>query len=157
LQLGCCMRINPTGYESLRQNMHLTALQVSLPEDPRKAMKVLDTLATLKQLTIIDIRGTMNGAMIRRIPSFKHLDRIQMETPTADGWDEMKRLGHLKFITLVIKSKDRIAQERANQLKREIRSTVRTKAARRGPGTFDDGFDEELEKDIKAKKQIPFF
>lgn len=157
LQLGCCMRINPTGYEPLKKNKHLATLQVSLPEEPGKAMKVLDTLTTLKHLTYIDVRGTMNGAMIRRIPSFKHLDRIQLETPTADGWEEMKRLGHLKFITLVINSKDQIAQERVDQLKRQIKSTVLTKAARRGPGTFDDGFDEELEKDIKAKKQIPFF
>lgn len=151
LQVGGCVKITPSGYRALRHNKKLHMLQLSLPKDAQSATEVIDILGTLKGLTDLDIHGTMNGAMIEKVASFKRLVTLEMDTPATDGWNEIRKLRHLQSIKLFINGTDAAAFRHAHLL-HAIMPQLEPKTAKPGPASISDNADQVLKENDDVAK-----
>lgn len=118
LEVIGCMDITPSGFQALKGNKQLWSLKLSLPEDPKKALEVINIVTTYKQLIDLKIVGKMNGPMLKKIATLEKLDSLEMDVPAEDGWKELKKMegGILRTLKMVIAKDDHAAMRQFNQL-----------------------------------------
>jgi|AGTN01.1.fsa_nt_gi Serine/threonine protein kinase len=129
LELTYCENITPAGFKFLKNSKHLRTLQFSLPKNPKKAMELIETVTTIKPIKNLFIKGTMNGAMIEKLDSIKGLRYLQMDIPTEDGWNQLKRLqrGLVRDLRMETDPDDLVPRNRLAQLKMPNWSAIDSK------------------------------
>lgn len=111
-----CDKVTPDGLKYLKGNPKLAYLCISLPGEREAALKALDVVAPLNQLVYLKTTGTIDGAMIVKLRNLKKLKRLEIDSPSEDCWQALKKFGSRPSCHLVVYSFDGSDGQRLEQL-----------------------------------------
>lgn len=111
-----CDKVTLDGLKYLKGNPKLAYLCISLPGEHEAALKALDSVAQLNQLVYLKTTGTIDGAMISKLRNLKNLKRLEIDSPSEDCWQALKKFGSRPSCHLVVYSFDGSHGQKLEQL-----------------------------------------